>query len=67
MTSEVVTARADYTPMTNLSTDFFVQFKNENYTYNDVSAVGTAIANNSAGTGLSPSRARVAASSRITL
>ena len=33
MTSEAVTFRADYTPLNSLSSDFFVQFKNENYTY----------------------------------
>ena len=33
MTSEAVTARADYSPTNNLSGDVFIQFKNENYTY----------------------------------
>jgi len=33
MTSEAVTARLDYAAMDNLSADFFLQFKNENYTY----------------------------------
>jgi len=33
MTSEGVTARADYQPRDNMGADFFLQFKNENYTY----------------------------------
>jgi hypothetical protein len=33
MTSEKVTARVDYTPMHSLNGEFFLQFKNENYTY----------------------------------
>jgi hypothetical protein len=33
MTSESVTARADYTPMNKISSGLFIQFKNENYTY----------------------------------
>lgn len=33
MTSEGVTARADYQPRNDTSVDLFVQFKNENYTY----------------------------------
>jgi hypothetical protein len=33
MTSEGVTARVDYMPLTNLTTELFVQFKNEDYTY----------------------------------
>ncbi len=33
MTSERVTLRADYQPLDTLAADFFVQFKNENYTY----------------------------------
>lgn len=33
MTAEAVTARADYTPTDKVSTDFFVRFRNEDYTY----------------------------------
>jgi len=33
MTSEAITARADYTPMQSLSSGMFLQFKNENYNY----------------------------------
>jgi Putative outer membrane beta-barrel porin, MtrB/PioB len=44
MTSEAVTFRADYTPMHVLTSGVFLQFKNENYTYGDVSPVGTATA-----------------------
>jgi len=54
MTSERVTLRADYQANDNLATDFFVQFKNENYTYSAATAVGTAIPNNPAGTGTVP-------------
>ena len=44
MTSEAVTARAAYTPMDNLSGSFFVQFKNENYSYSGATPVGNATA-----------------------
>ncbi len=33
MTSEAVTARLNYMPLDSLDADFFLQFKNENYTY----------------------------------
>ena len=42
MTSEAVTARADYTPSGNLSGGLFLQFKNENYNYSPTSPVGNA-------------------------
>lgn len=54
MTSESVTFRTDYTPSPTLSGSVFIQFKNENYTYSAATAVGTAIASNSAGTGTVP-------------
>jgi hypothetical protein len=45
MTSEAVTLRGDYTPIQTVSSSFFLQFKNENYTYpaaNSASGVSTA-------------------------
>ena len=54
MTSESVTLRADYTPTQIVSADFFLQFKNENYSYPVASAVGNAIPTNAAGTGTVP-------------
>jgi hypothetical protein len=46
MTSESVTLRTDYTPMNSLTTELFLQFKNENYTYpvatNYTNPAGTA-------------------------
>lgn len=47
MTSEAVTARADYTPINSVTGDVFVQFKNENYTYPAATTLGsvTSIAN----------------------
>jgi MtrB/PioB family decaheme-associated outer membrane protein len=39
MTSESVTARADYSTTRNLSADIFVQFKNENYTYTGINPI----------------------------
>jgi hypothetical protein len=33
MTSEAVTMRVDYMPLQSLTTEFFLQFKNENYSY----------------------------------
>ena len=42
MTSEAVTARADYTPAETMSGSFFLQFKNENYNYPAATAVGSA-------------------------
>jgi hypothetical protein len=33
MTSEAVTARVDYMPLQSLTTELFLQFKNENYNY----------------------------------
>jgi MtrB/PioB family decaheme-associated outer membrane protein len=42
MIAEAVTLRADYTPSPTWSTDFFMRFRNENYTYNGNLFVGTA-------------------------
>lgn len=44
MTSEAVTARADYTPSHAVSAGLFLQFKNENYTYPAATPVGNATA-----------------------
>ena len=57
MTSEVVTARADYSPMQNLSAGFFLQYKNESYTYPAATAANGVTLGNPApftgvGTGL---------------
>jgi hypothetical protein len=57
MTSNAVTARADYTPMNTLSADWFLEFKNENYNYPAATtANGVTAANppplNGVGTGL---------------
>ncbi len=48
MTSEAVTLRADYTPTHSLSGDFFVQFKNENYTYPAATSSSGTLANGTA-------------------
>jgi hypothetical protein len=40
MTSEAVTVRADYEPTNTLSTDLFLQFKNEDYTYPSTGGYG---------------------------
>jgi len=45
MTSEAVTARAEYTPMPSLSGSLFVQFKNENYTYSAATVANGATTN----------------------
>lgn len=46
MTSEAVTMRVDYTPIPSLTSELFLQFKNENYTYpaaqNYTNPAGTA-------------------------